>query len=294
MKLEFGTGSRFGRLNYKYAKNIVDYALKSGINRFDTGYTYGNYKSQPLLGRCLKKEIQNCRQSIYLSTKCSAISEEYIEYCIKKSIESLDCKFIDNFYLWGPSLNQLENKSILKKLKFLKQKGLINKISINTHELKIIKKISTGYYEEIEGIMVDYNLLQQDRKKYLSKNKKNNLSVFAGTVLCQGLLIESIFKTYSRTFSPFYLGRAILQKEKRSFIYPAKKLRKFIKSNYKDIFKKIPLSFVCNEECVDYISMGMLSFSSLDKNIEIIKNPIEKKITSKVSKWAIQNCQINS
>ena len=39
MKLEFGTGSRFGRLNFTYAKNIVDYALKLGINRFDTGYT---------------------------------------------------------------------------------------------------------------------------------------------------------------------------------------------------------------------------------------------------------------
>ena len=55
MKLEFGTGSRFGRLNFIHAKNIIDYALKLGINRFDTGYTYGKFKSQPLLGRCLKK-----------------------------------------------------------------------------------------------------------------------------------------------------------------------------------------------------------------------------------------------
>ena len=87
--------------------------------------------------------------------------------------------------------------------------------------------------------MVDYNLLQQDRKKYLIKIK-NNLSIFAGTVLCQGLLIESIFKTYLRTFSPFYLGRTILQKDKRRFIYPAKTLRKYIKTNYKDSFKRYP------------------------------------------------------
>ena len=292
MNLEFGTGSRFGRLNYKYAKKIIDYALKLGINRFDTGYTYGNFKSQPLLGICLKKEILYSRESLSLSTKAPAKSEEYLEYCINKSIESLDCKYIDNFHLWGPSQNQLENKNILKKLKYLKQKGLINKISVNTHELSIIKKISTGYFDEIEGVMVDYNLLQQDRKKYLNRIKNNNLSVFAGTVLCQGLLIESIFKTYLRTFSPFYLGRTILQKDKRRFIYPAKKLRKYIKSNYKDSFKKIPLSFIKNEDCVDYIAMGMLSFSSLDQNIEIIKNPIEKKITDKVSKWARKNCQI--
>ena len=292
MKLEFGTGSRFGRLSTAHAKKIIDYALKLGINRFDTGYTYGNFKSQPLLGRCLKKKILDSRENLSLSTKCSATSEEYVEYCINKSIESLDCKYIDNFHLWGPSLNQLENKSILKKLKFLKQKGLINKISVNTHQTKIIKKISTGYFEEIEAIMVDFNLLQQDRKKYLCEMKKNNFTIFAGTVLCQGLLIESILKTYFRTFSPFYLGRAILQKDKRRFIHPAKKLRKYIKNNYKDSFKKIPLSFICNEECVDYIPMGMLSYSSINKNIEIIKNPIEKKITSEISKWARKNCQI--
>jgi len=292
MKLEFGTGSRFGRLNFKYAKNIVDYAIKLGIKRFDTGYTYGNFKSQPLLGRCLKKEILDFREGLCLSTKCAAISEEYIEYSINQSIESLNCKFIDNFHLWGPTLYQLENKNILKKLKHLKQKGLINKISVNTHDINIIKKISKGYFDEIEGIMVDYNLLQQDRKKYLSRIKKNNLSVFAGTVLCQGLLIESIFKTYLRTFSPFYLGRILLQKEKRRFIDPAKILRKYIQTNYKDSFKKIPLSFILNEDCVDYIPMGMLSFSSLDKNIEITKNPIETKITNKVSKWAKKNCQI--
>lgn len=291
MKLEFGTGSRFGRLNFVNAKKIIDYALKLGINRFDTGFTYGKFKSQPLLGKCLKG-IPNSRESISISTKSSAKSEMYIEDCINKSIENLESKYIDNFYLWGPSLYDLENKGILKKLQSLKKKGLIKKISVNTHNLKIIKKISTGYFEEIEGIMVDYNLLQQDRKNFLCKIKKNNLTVFAGTVLCQGQLIESISKTYFRTFSPFYLSRALLREKSKSYFYPAQKLRKYMKANYKDLYKKIPLSFVSNEEFVDYIPMGMLSCSSLDKNIEIINNPIDKKITSKVSKWARKNCQI--
>ena len=175
MKLEFGTGSRFGRLNFQHAKKIVDYALRSGITRFDTGYTYGKFKSQPLLANCLAKEIQNSRENLSISTKAPALSEEYIDYSIKKSIETFNCKYIDTFHLWGPSLNDLENKGILKKLQSNKQKGFIKKISINTHKLDIIKKISTGYYDEFESIMVDYNLLQQDRKKYLSKIKKISL-----------------------------------------------------------------------------------------------------------------------
>ena len=140
--------------------------------------------------------------------------------------------------------------------------------------------------------MVDYNLLQQDRKQYLTKIKKNNLTVFAGNVLCQGQLVESIFKTYLRTLSPFYLGRAILKKNNRRFYYPARKLRKYINANYKGTCKKIPLSFVFHQECVDYIPIGMLSFSSLAANIEIINNPIDKKIINKISSWAKENCQI--
>ena len=84
----------------------------------------------------------------------------------------------------------------------------------------------------------------------------------------------------------------IRDRHNRKFIYPAQKLRKYIKANYKDSFKKIPLSFICNDEHVDYIPMGMLSRSSLDRNIEIINNPIDKKITSEVSNWASKNCQM--
>ena len=68
------------------AKKIINYAFQLGINRFDTGYKNGNFKSQPLLGKCLK-EIPNSRESISLSTKGSAKSDMYIEYCINKSIE---------------------------------------------------------------------------------------------------------------------------------------------------------------------------------------------------------------
>ena len=57
MKLEFGTGSRFSRFKLDKAKSLVNHALSKGIRRFDTGYTYGNYKSQPLLAKCLEKKI---------------------------------------------------------------------------------------------------------------------------------------------------------------------------------------------------------------------------------------------
>jgi len=46
MKLIFGTGSRFGRFNYKKASSIVDYAISNDIKAFDTAYHYGNKYNQ--------------------------------------------------------------------------------------------------------------------------------------------------------------------------------------------------------------------------------------------------------
>ena len=41
-----------------YNNDNVEYALNKGINRFDTGFSYGNFKSQPLLAKCLKKKLK--------------------------------------------------------------------------------------------------------------------------------------------------------------------------------------------------------------------------------------------
>ena len=56
MKLVFGTGSRFGKLRYHAAQRLIDTAIENKINSYDTGFTYGNFKSQPLLAKCLEKK----------------------------------------------------------------------------------------------------------------------------------------------------------------------------------------------------------------------------------------------
>ena len=75
--------------------------------------------------------------------------------------------------------------------------------------------------------MLDYNLLQQDRYPYI-KSKKNGLSIIAGTVFCQGLLIESPTEIILRTLSPFYLCSMLFKKSTRRYIQPSKKLRSFL------------------------------------------------------------------
>ena len=94
-----------------------------GINKFDTGVNYGNWKTQPLLGLVLKEHIKKNREELVITSKAGTqnngsknFSPDYIEHMINKSISDMQCKYLDKFYLHGPTLKEIETKGLLKKL----------------------------------------------------------------------------------------------------------------------------------------------------------------------------------
>lgn len=299
MKLEFGTGSSFSRLTKKKAYFLVNYAIDLGITRFDSGVNYGNWKSQPLLGLVLKEKIKNNREKLIITSKAGThlrgiknFHPEYIETMVNKSISDLRCGYLDKFYLHGPSLKEIESKGLLKKLNNLVRIGKIKKFGVNTHDLSIIKKISSGIYEDLSLLMIDYNLLQQDRSSVFENCRKNNIEISGGTALCQGLLLQSPIESFIRSTNLFYLLRFIFKKSTRRYIPQAKIYRKYAKNNYSKEYDSIPLSFLLNNPFIKTVPIGMLSKLSIEKNIEIAKNPVNKQITKKIGEWCLSNCQI--
>ena len=113
---------------------LVSYAIKKGIRKFDTGNNYGNWKSEPLLGECLKDFLINNREDYIISSKAGTYSKnnqhsknfdpQYIENSIINSIKNLNSKYLDNFYLHGPNLSQIKTKGLIQKLKNLKKRGV--------------------------------------------------------------------------------------------------------------------------------------------------------------------------
>ena len=300
MKLEFGTGSAFARLSKEKAYILINHAIDLGINRFDTGVNYGNWKSQPLLGLVLHEHIKKNREEFILASKAGThtygsknFTPDYIEYMINKSISDMQCKYLDKFYLHGPSIEEIETKGLLKKLNSLVREGKIKRFGVNTHNLSNMKKISTGFYEDLSLLMIDYNLLQQDRNIIFEECKKNNIEISAGTSLCQGSLLQSPLESFLKNRNFFYLLRFILKKSSKKYLFPAKIYRKFAKSNYPKEYKTIPLSFILNNSSIKTIPMGMLSKSSIDKNINIAKNTTPTELTEKIGKWCLLNCQIS-
>ena len=299
MKIEFGTGSAFARLSEDKAHFLVSYAIELGINRFDTGVNYGNWKTQPLLGLALKEHIKRNREKLIITSKAGTqnngsknFSPDYIEHMINKSISDMQCKYLDKFYLHGPTLREIETKGLLKKLIFLVKYGKIKKFGVNTHHLLNMKKISTGKYEDMSLLLIDYNLLQQDREIIFDNCRNNNIEISAGNSLCQGSLLRSPLESFYRNRNFFYLLRFILKKSSKRFLHPAKEYRKFAKTNFPKEYKNIPLSFLLHNSSIKTIPIGMLSESSIEKNINIANHITPKEVTTKVGEWCLSNCQI--
>lgn len=277
MKLQFGTGSRFGRLNSSLAARLVEYALSKGITSFDTGFNYGEGSSQPLLASCLKSHIRKNREGLTISSKSGTLlksqsgfkcfNPDYIDHTIFASVRLFGDTYLDTYYLHGPTSKDLSSPELISCLEAHKSSGLIKSIGVNTHDYPLMMQIAEGDFDYITSVMIDYNLIQQDRSDVIDLLVRRGISVVAGTALCQGLLLQSPLSLFLRSRSLFYLCRLLFKPSSRRFVAPCRTARKILRDRYPQHAFSIPLGFLLSDDRISSIPVGMLSHASIDANL---------------------------
>ena len=147
-------------------------------------------------------------------------------------------------------------------------------------------------YLPIDHIMLDFNLLRQDRLNVMEKFSNQGVKVWAGTALCQGFLVQSLFELILRTRSLSYLARALLQSETRLLLDKSKIMRRYLRANYPELFSAIPLQYVLQCELVDFVPVGMLSSSSISRNVQVSSLSIPQSLIQDVEYWAHEFAQL--
>ena len=97
-------------IDQEQVNKLVDYAIKHGVNLFDTSPAYCKGLSERAMGIALKKYP---RESYYLSTKLSNFSEstwsrEKSIEMYQKSFKELQTDYIDYMHLHGIGMNGME------------------------------------------------------------------------------------------------------------------------------------------------------------------------------------------
>jgi aryl-alcohol dehydrogenase-like predicted oxidoreductase len=278
--LVFGTGGRYGRLSRSLSFALTSYSYNNGIRSFDTGLSYSKGRSQSLLFSNLI-DLHIDRSCYSISTKISPkllveLDDIQLRHLLFSGFEA-NIAYIDCLMLWGPTACELDNKKIMTRLASLKSSGLICRIGINTHESAVMAKVNAGSFEIFDDIMVDFNLLQQDRLQYINDfvSLRRNRNVWAGTVYCQGFLLHSLLSIYLRSRSISYLLRALLQKSTRRYMFCASSVRNSMRHRFGPVAPYVPLSYVLSQPSVTHVPIGMLSHSSIDRNLSIYRAPVQ-------------------
>ena len=152
---------------------MVDYALKNGINYFDTAWGYHNGQSETVIGKILSKYP---RESFYLATKFPGYdlaNMDKVEEIFEKQLEKCKVDYFD-FYLFhnvyeknvDPYLDP--QYGILDYLLKQKENGRIKHLGFSVHgSLDVLKKFLNAYGEHMEFCQIQLNYLDykfQDAK----------------------------------------------------------------------------------------------------------------------------------
>lgn len=178
---------------------MVDYAIKNGINYFDTAWGYHNGESEKVIGKILSKYP---RDSFYLATKFPGYdlsNMDKVEEIFEKQLEKCRVDYFD-FYLFHNVYEKnvdpyLDSKyGILDYLLKQKENGRIKHLGFSVHgSLDVLKKFLNAYGEHMEFCQIQLNYLDydfQDAKAKVELLNEYNIPIWVMEPLRGGKLAK--------------------------------------------------------------------------------------------------------
>ena len=224
------------------AAQVVEHALERGVNLLDTGHNYSVFNAEPRLGRILKPLLARFpRESLVISTKGGTLtgqagisgaeqrdfSPAAITASCEASLRNLGLDYLDVYQLHGIARHEI-NDDLLEALHALRQRGLIRSTGINTHSAETLEWMLAQPHA-FDVVLLDYNVLQQDRETHITQLHAAGIGVLAGTVLAQGHLLP-VRPRLPRVADAWYLARAWIKPGSRQLMRSARALRAAVAS----------------------------------------------------------------
>ena len=189
-----GVKSHADMLSDNDAIQLLQNALDSGINFFDTARMYG--KSEELLG----KAFRHRREEVVIATKCAHLLNaegnlpsdeklsEQIQESLQESLKALQMDSVDILMLHQGDIKILESTAIRNIFRELKAAGKIKAAGVSTYTVaETSLAIETDCWDVIQ---VPFNMLDQRQLPLFEKAAAKNIALVIRSVLLKGLLGE--------------------------------------------------------------------------------------------------------
>ena len=225
-EIGYGAAALFGKnafgkegISEDIAYEIIETAIKNGISFFDTGINYGYAEER--LGRCISQAIKKgivCRSELAIETKCGETinsdgsygpndwSPDWIKKSLEISLNRLQLDYVDMFAMHGGSINDCTDE-LIQTFQNMKAQGLIKAYGINTFDTQVLEWIIDT--QAFDFVMLDYNVIKQDREPLIDSLNEAGIGVIAGMALGQSLFSKNIYKIRNRN-DIWYLLRTLV------------------------------------------------------------------------------------
>lgn len=192
-------GENDAEIDEKAAEEMVDYAIKKGINYFDTAWGYHSGNSETVMGRILKKYP---RESFYLATKFPGYdlsNMSRVEEIFEKQLEKCGVKSFD-FYLFHNvcemNIDAYLNPEygIYEYLMKQKKSGRIRHLGFSAHgSCDVMKRFLKAYGKDMEFCQIQLNYIDysfQDAKGKMELLEQYQIPVWVMEPLRGGKLAK--------------------------------------------------------------------------------------------------------
>ena len=186
------------KIDEEATANMVAYAMKKGINYYDTAWGYHGGNSELVMGRVLGRYP---RESYYLATKFPGYdlgNMDKVEEIFEKQLEKCGVEYFD-FYLFH-NVNEMNIDAYLDNEKYgiytylMKQKenGRIRHLGFSTHgTIETMGRFLEAYGKDMEFCQIQLNWLDwsfQDAKGKVELLKEYNIPIWVMEPLRGGKL----------------------------------------------------------------------------------------------------------
>ena len=274
----WGLGSdSYGEFSKEYAKKVIKYQIEKGISFFDTSDSYGDGRSEQILGEVLNE--LDIRKDIKIATKVGLLPHKgffmpsdfslgYIQKKFKHSLSNLRTDYLDIYQLHSPSkesLYQIDNSFpwLIKK----KEEGLIKKIGISARSPNDAIFFLKNF--PLDVIQCNFNLIDQRliETGLLDYCRKNSIKIIARTPLAFGYLTGKLSSSKDQ-----------FTKNDHRYKWPQEQLDLWASAHleFQDINLELDLTpLALAHQFIKFFNptvfttiCGMHSFSEVDENID--------------------------
>lgn len=289
----YGCAAAYARdlITDENAIELFTMAYKNGITFFDTGHSYGCAEER--IGKALAANPMINRKDIVISTKCGSkiselggvihcVSVDWLKKSVDLSLKRMGLDYIDILYIHGPHTEDLYDEQLLYFLSDLKSQHIIRATGANTFSLEKMDIIAQNKLFDV--VMLDYNIIRQDREPVIEKLHKQGIGVVAGQAMAEGVFLNDLYKIRSKK-DLWYIARTIGRKVSRELFFEGYKYR-FI-NRLKDFDgSQVALKYVIDNPLVSSATFGTVSKDHLIKNIRAQNITIPEDVLFEIRKRA--------